>query len=397
MKNVEKISDPMVGALKCNMIETNGDTRRRILVVLGSLGVGGTETWFVNVVRRTRMRVFQYDFLLHSHQSSVYESEVMEYGCRVFRCDMRRKFDWYRRDFPKLVAEAGGYHAIHCNPHHFSALPLFFARQVGIPVRICHSHLDDRPLRRNNSIIRTAMLMAAECAIRVSATHRVACSSIAGEALYGRRWSRGNNESSIIRCGLDYTRFKHPVTGDIRSELGLHADTLLVSHVGRFYAQKNHRLIVSLAESLCPKTPQLHFLLVGTGPEFASIAAIVREKELTENVHFLGERHDVHALLRQSDAFVFPSLCEGLGLAALEAQAAGLPCVLSDGVPSDAAVCSDLVQFVPLDAPIEIWADALMQGLSRGKGDVDRNVDEIMSGPFGVDSSVAALERLYAS
>ena len=126
-----------------------------------------------------------------------------------------------------------------------------------------------------------------------------------------------------------------------RKKLGLGPKDILLVHVGRFARQKNHTGLLRVFERISKVQPTAHLLLIGTGPELPKIKALQTRLNLEHSVHFLGPREDTSQLLAQSDIFLFPSLNEGFGMAALEANAAGL-CVVGSEIPGlAAAVCQN--------------------------------------------------------
>jgi glycosyltransferase involved in cell wall biosynthesis len=172
---------------------------------------------------------------------------------------------------------------------------------------------------------------------------------------------------------------------------------LVIAHTGRFVEQKNHSFLIDIALEVTKRQPNSRFLLIGEGPLRPAIEQKAARLGLRENVVFAGLRPDIPRLLMgAADLFLFPSLSEGLGLALAEAQAAGVPCVCSDGLPPEADVAPPLVQRLSLSEPASVWAEALLAlgsrrpGLSRSEalGYVERG--------FNIQNSVAELTGIYA-
>ena len=133
-------------------------------------------------------------------------------------------------------------------------------------------------------------------------------------------------------------------------------------------------------------------MLVGTGALEEEIRAKVHSLNLDESVIFAGQRRDVNKLMQAMDVFLFPSLFEGLSIAAIEAQAAGLPVITSDAIPVEAKV-SDLFWQLPLDADPERWADTILN-LCRKHQRRDTQADIIAAG-YDIKNSVKGLEKIY--
>ena len=162
--------------------------------------------------------------------------------------------------------------------------------------------------------------------------------------------------------------FKNPQKREAyRSEFGIFEDTMVIGHVGRFFEPKNHGFIIDVFAALHQKCKNSHLVLVGDGELKEKIESKVKELSLENSVSFLGNRMDIAELLSAFDVFLFPSLWEGLPLTLIEAQAAGLPCFVSDTV-TRAIDCSNIMTYLPLDIGAQTWADTI---LSYKKKDVE--------------------------
>lgn len=140
---------------------------------------------------------------------------------------------------------------------------------------------------------------------------------------------RAENVEYVPGVGLDLSRFEQAeATVDLRKEFALDKDSKIVISVGELNRNKNQQVIIRALAQL--QDPKLHFFLVGNGPQEDYLRKLSREQGVENQVHFLGYRRDVPALLKNADVYVFPSLREGLGMASIEAMAAGLPIVTSN-------------------------------------------------------------------
>jgi glycosyltransferase involved in cell wall biosynthesis len=171
----------------------------------------------------------------------------------------------------------------------------------------------------------------------------------------------------------------------------------VIGHVGRVVHAKNHELILGITAAAVRQAADVRLLLVGDGPGRREIERIAHGLGPGRHVTFAGVRADVPNLMRGCmDAFVLPSRYEGLGLAAIEAQAAGLPCVLSDRLPDDATVCPDRVRRLSLFATPDQWASALLDGGAAPREDRQRRGREAVSrSVFTIERSVDSLMDLY--
>jgi glycosyltransferase involved in cell wall biosynthesis len=179
---------------------------------------------------------------------------------------------------------------------------------------------------------------------------------------------------TVVNNGIETERFAFSpeVRSQVRGELGL-GDELVLGHVGRFVPQKNHDFLMDIFAETAKRSPEVKLLLMGTGPLEDQVRRKVNELGLTDRVHFLGVRSDVNRILQAVDVFVLPSLYEGLGIVAVEAQATGVRCVISDTVPTVCAM-TDLVEFAALSESPAHWADVILRDCGSDRADHTREI-----------------------
>jgi glycosyltransferase involved in cell wall biosynthesis len=363
-----------------------------VLHVLGQMNPGGVENWLLNVFRTPDRRLVRHDVMVHQAAEGAYDAELRELGIGIHHNTEFRSVTRYYRRFREIAA-AARYDVVHSHVHHYSAIVLACAAALGIPVRIAHSHNDTQTVDRTAGIARRAYLTAMRALLQISATKGVACSRVAAAALFGEHWQRAGCE--LLYYGIDSVRFgglsdRLPV----RTEFQIPADAEILIHVGRFDHQKNHALLVDAFAVLARRRPVV-LLLVGGGPLEESIRARVRDLGVQDRMRFCGRRADVARLLSAADAFVFPSHHEGLPLSCLEAQAAGLPLVLSDRITPEVVVVPERVTMLPLGSA-ETWANGIEVAL-RQRPDREGGQTAVARSPFDIRRSTESLLALYAA
>jgi glycosyltransferase involved in cell wall biosynthesis len=236
----------------------------------------------------------------------------------------------------------------------------------------------------------------ARLAIRKFANGALACSEAAGDALFGEGWERSLN-GRVLYCGINVEHFRvKPDRGAIRGSLGIPSDAVVIGHVGRFVAEKNHEFWLEIAEAYGRKNPRAHFLLLGDGPLWKEMKGRAAASPMAERFHLLGTRYDVAELLGAMDGFLFPSRVEGLGVALVEAQAAGLPCIFSDLIPPEVDICPDILCRMPLKDSAEQWAKAVERTLSRVTAGVRAAAfTAVEASRFNLARSLDELENYY--
>lgn len=228
------------------------------------------------------------------------------------------------------------------------------------------------------------------------ATGGLAVSRSAAEDLFGANWE-SDARWRILRLGIDLSPFRESVDrAKTRAELGIPENAYVIGHVGRFSAEKNHSFLVDIATEVARRKENTWLLLVGDGPLRSRIEKQVATVKMRSRTLFAGTRNDTARLMEAIDVFVFPSLYEGLPLALVEAQAAGVPCVVSDVIGPEVDVLPSLVHRVSLRKPASLWADQTIaaqessQRISRKEA-----LAAAESGPLNIANSIKDLERFY--
>jgi glycosyltransferase involved in cell wall biosynthesis len=369
---------------------------RRILHVLSGLAYGGIEMWLLNVMRATDRGHHPMDFLVLTDQSGECEDEVRALGGRVIRCPHPRQPWLVARRFREALRTEGPYAVVHSHVHHYSGFMMRLAAHEGVPVRVVHSHNDTRAFEARRRWPRQLYLSLMKRWIRRYATDRIAVSGESAEDLYGASWAAEKN-CEIIYCGLDFAPFAAIADRrELLAALGLPADALVIGHVGRFFWRKNHAYLLDVAAEVFAREPRARLLCLGDGPLKHEIQGKARAMGIAERILFAGSRTDVPLLMKTvMDVFVLPSHHEGLSLATLEAQAAGLPCVLADGLTREGDVLPQLIHRLPLDAPAAKWAECLLQIAGRAPMRREGALDAMSESEFSIQRSVTRLLQVY--
>lgn len=368
----------------------------RILHIVGAMNVGGAETWLMHVLRKNNPQRFQMDFLVHTEASCAFDDEIRALGYRIIPC-LNLSRPWtYARNFRRILKEYGPYEIVHSHVHHFSGFVLKLARSAGVPVRIAHSHIDTSPVDRRSNWRRRGYLELSKHWIKRHATTRLACCSDAAMSLFGDNW-KNDSRTQLLYCGIDLEPYTKAVdSAAVRAELGIPADAFVIGHVGRFMEQKNHDFIIEVAAEVVRKIPEARLLLLGSGPLQAAIKEKAERLGIERNTIFAGIRRDVVRLLSTMDAFLFPSLWEGMPLSIVEAQAAGIPCFVSDVISTESYAVKPLLTPLSLSCSASVWAERILavpgtqHPISRSQA-----LSLIQQSSFNIEKSIHDLQAVY--
>jgi glycosyltransferase involved in cell wall biosynthesis len=354
----------------------------------------GVETWLMHALRRADRQRLEMDFLVHTDQPCAYDEEILGRHSRILRCTAPRHSPLYAQEIVRLFGQHH-YDAVHSHVHHFSGYLLWLARRAGVPLRIAHSHSDTSRQDAGAGWARGAYVRLAKHWIRACATDLVAASRVAGRALFGVDWDTDARQR-VLHCGIDLAPFRDtPAREAARAALGIAPGELVVGHTGRFAAPKNHRFLAEIAAETALRHSSVRLLLIGDGPERTAMEQKLRDLNLLGKTIFAGARPDVPDRMQAMDVFLFPSLWEGLPLTVLEAQAAGLPCVISDIISRETDVAPGLVRRVPLTAGAGHWAAEVLAAAHQPAVNRAVALRAVEQSSFNILHSMEELYGLY--
>ena len=356
----------------------------RVLYVHGGrLCRGGTEAYLMNYYRHLDRRVLQLDFAVHGFERGVYEDEIEAMGGRVYPVPVKSR-DWLgNRRALRALFESGRYRIVHSHMDAMNAVVLRQAMECGIPVRISHSH-NTRHQTQNR--LKLILNDYEKKRLPRYATDLCACSEPAGTWLYG------NAAFTVLRNAIDTGRYRYDPTAREKMRAALGAEgRFVVGHVGRFHFQKNHDFLLEIFRCLRRSHPEAMLMLVGDGERRPELEEKIKKYGLEKDVLLTGNRPDVPALLLAMDVFLFPSLFEGLGIALLEAECTGLPCVASDAVPEEASI-TNTVHYLALEQPPSVWAEAVWRAGELPRAD---RSEEVRAAGYDIGGQAEKLQRFY--
>lgn len=362
----------------------------RVLHVIPSMDRGGAETFIMNIYRHIDRSKLQFDFLLYTDQDSAYNDEIRALGGKIFSVSARNKgFLKNRLAVDEFFRTHPEYRIVH---QHVSSLtyvtPLTCAHKYGVPVRIVHCH----NTREAGSSLHHYLHLWNQRTLKSYATDYFACSEAAARWLCGKEQYKAG-KYAVINNAIEADRFVYDpeLRGKMRLALGVE-NKFVVGHVGRFFYQKNHAFLVDIFKVVHDHHPEAVLLLVGDGELREEIEMKIRDLGLQDFVIMAGVRSDIPDLLQAMDVFVVPSHYEGLCIALIEAQAAGLSCLASASIPVDAAI-TGLVEMIALDKGAEFWAEKVNRVFDHQER--GNTLDQIIAQGYDVGEVARHLQDLY--
>jgi glycosyltransferase involved in cell wall biosynthesis len=344
-----------VGATGSPIMADNIEKPIRVLHVLQRMEAGGSQAFLMNLYRNIDRSKIQFDFLVEYKQRQFYDDEIEKLGGRIFRSSFHEDYNPYRfKHFLKqFFANHPEYRVVHCHAYTIGAWVLRAAYEAGIPVRIAHSHNNNMTLE---PLLPFKLIMRRR--FPAYATELMAASTEAGNFLFGKL------PFIVVRNAIDISSFcfDQTVRDQVRSELGFTDNDFVIGNVGRLEQQKNQKFLLDVFSELQKKQPNARLLMVGNGSLREELTVRATNLGIADRITLLSNRSDMDRLYQAMDVFVLPSLFEGLGIVAIEAQSAGLPTICSKGVAEDANV-SPLFQRVPLEDGPSAWVRAIVDNV----------------------------------
>lgn len=364
---------------------------KKILHVVYAMNLGGIESWLMHLYRKVAKEQLQFDFLVNIQNDGVFDDEIKKLGGEIIFGEHYKNPIKQYIHLTKIFRSRDKYSAIHIhNLESASIIHLALRNKSEVPI-IMQSHNDFNKRLHKKSIIEKVWLRYNKIYVNKFFRNRIAVSKSAGKSLFKKNFK-------IIPIGEDFTAYQDQKTLLKKLDFGFKKDDVVISHIGRFFLEKNHLFLLKLFLELKKRNNHsFKCLLIGEGPKQRECIEFVNKHNLKEDVLFLNSRRDVPSILKDvSDLFVFPSIYEGLGLAAVEAQAAGLPVVCSSTIPNEAIIIPELVKKIDLNADIDLWVNQIEKHYENNKNySKEKALKQIMKSNLNIEVGEKQLIELW--
>ncbi|PSA97674.1 glycosyltransferase family 1 protein [Bacillus halotolerans] len=371
------------------------NSQQRVLHVLGGMNRGGAETMVMNLYRKMDRSKVQFDFLTYRNDPCAYDEEILSLGGRLFYVPSIGQSNplTFVKNVRNIIKENGPFSAVHAHTDFQTGFIALAARLAGVQVRVCHSH--NTSWKTGFNWKDRLQLMVFRRLILAYATELCACGEDAGRFLFGRS-NMERKRVHLLPNGIDLDLFSPAgQAADEKKARGIASDRLIIGHVARFHEVKNHAFLLKLAVHLKKRGVRFQMILAGDGPLREQMEEEARRLNLLSDVLFLGTEEHIHELMRTFDVFVMPSLYEGLPVVLVEAQASGLPCIISDTITEKVDTGLGLVKRVSLSKPMDIWAETIVRAAAAGRPKRELVKDTLAKLGYDARRNVGALMNLY--
>lgn len=366
----------------------------RILQVMGGMNRRGAESFIMNIYRKIDRTHVQFDFLVYTNEKQDFEDEITTLGGRVIHMPCSSGIGALRSipQIKRIIRTYGPYKAIHAHTLYNICYSMLAARSVPEMLRISHSHSTKN--RLTAGFFQRAYEWMSRSIIRHYTQVMVACGENAGEFLFGSKFRK---EGIILKNGVDLDKHcshNENAIAAIKGAYGL-TDKLVIGSVAHFYEIKNHVFMVEIAKALKSNGTKFKMLFIGRGGLIEKIRKNVIDCDLQNEVIFLGTRTDINDLMYCFDVFLMPSHFEGNPVTLVEAQAAGLPCVITNSITDEMDMGLGLIHKCSLSSSASQWTDTIVEAAKHRC--MDENEIRKRIAACGYDAQITAdqMQQLY--
>lgn len=381
----------------------------RVLHVLGNTNLGGAESRIMDLYRHTDRNRVQFDFLVHSGEEGFFEKEIRELGGRIFRVPRFRIYNYfsYRKALKEFFQKHHEFALVQGHMTSTAAIYLPIAKKAGVKKTAAHARSAGVDKGLKGTMTRFFRRNLAD-----KADYLFTCSELAGISVYGEKAVR-EGKTIFIPNAIDCAGFTFDPEKrkKMREELGL-TDALIIGHVGRFHYAKNHEYLLRVFAELCRMSAgaggstaetgadqKYHLILLGEGPLMEDTRKLAEELGVADRVHFLGNHKNIADYYQAMDYFVYPSRYEGMPGTIVEAQASGLPCLMSDTICRE-VIATELVETMSIEEEPKAWAEVLQQridALVSKQENREKYAAKMAAAGFDVQAQAERMMRFYES
>ena len=355
----------------------------RVLHVVRRMNIGGLENIVREIILNADRKAVICDCLIFDTGDADYEKELSNAGVRVFKLSKPSRLKWnVYRELKAFLVQNNEYDIVHTHMAFSNGIVALAAKKSGIKCVVSHSHGvclpgEGKSIRKIYEFAMRKMMCAYSKGL-------LACSQEAGEYLFGKKEFRKRGRIFINGIELNKYSFNSVQRMEIRKKLGC-SSSIVLGTVGSLVRAKNQKKIIDIVYEM--RHEPIVALLVGDGPLKEELLQYATDKKVMNKIIFLGKQRNVVPYLQAMDVFIFPSVSEGFGIALIEAQANGVPCVVSDNIQNEAKIASN-IETVGVESNTEEWVNAVKKAVAIGRVnntillekhgmDLDKNCDEL--------------------
>lgn len=356
----------------------------KVLQVIGSMNIGGAETFLMNVIRKIDKEKFEFVLVCYGDESFDYEPEINKYNIKIKRIG-KPNVVGYKKHYNEIkeLIKFEKPDVVHVHTYYNSGITILAAKKCKVPVRITHSHSTKSNVSEN--LIYKIYTFIMKRLINSCSNVFLACGKDAGKALFDKK-----NKFEVIYNGIDVDKFiyNEEYRKNKRNELKINDDIFLIGHVGRYCPVKNHMLLIDIFEQYLKVNNDAKLVLIGDGEERVNVEEKIQKYDIQDKVIICGKRLDVNELYNAMDLFLFPSLFEGFPVTLIETQINGLQ-TLASNVIDGTVKQTNFIEFFDINQPIENIIELIEKNRKM------REINSLEVEKFDINNTIRCLEKYY--
>lgn len=328
---------------------------KRVAVIMGKMHSGGKKNLVMEYYRHIDRNRYQFDFICDDDSNAIPDEEIEALGGRVYRVAPYQKIWKHMADLNRIFKE-NKYEIMHAYDNLMNLFPLLIAKKHGVKVRISES-ISTGNKGEAQIVVKYALKPFAE----VATNYLMANSTESAVFQFGQKtWDSGKVAMFKTVIDAEGNAFNAEVRKAKREQMGWKDDEMILGFIGRFVAQKNPIFLMEIMGEIHTMEPKAKLVVVGHGPMEDKIRAKAEELGLGDSFCFVGKTEDIKPLYNAFDAFLLPSLYEGMPVVGVEAQCTGLPTIMADTITTETTACS-LAHYLPLGIGAKGWAEKVLE------------------------------------
>lgn len=365
--------------------------KSKIFYILDNLNIGGVQTVLMNTIKNLDHDSFEIDVVsFDSHCEEDHEEELKKMGIKLIKIPkFGLNYFKYIYTLYRTIKENGPYSIVHSHLHLNNGIVLLVSALCRVPLRISHSHSIKRTDSKE-SIFKKIFESLMKFLINRFSNKMISSSLDAGYYLYGE--NEFDLNGTILQNGIDLEQFKFSKDARYKNRIKFSLENkVVIGNIASLRVIKNQVFLLELLKRILKDEKNAVLLLIGEGIEKNNLLIKAQELGIDDKVFFLGNRLDIPELLCAMDIFILPSLSEGLGIVSIEAQANGLPVIISDGVPNE-VIINNNVKKLHLNDSINKWSKATLELVGKRTGSVN---SELYKAGYDISNYKYSINNIY--
>lgn len=364
----------------------------RVLHMIGSLGIGGSQAFIMAIYRKIDRSKIQFDFIIDHPEGVHHVDEIEKLGGKVYTFKNFKGYNFIsvRKEWDDFFSSHPEYKILHCHTRSYASIFIPIAKKHGLKV-IIHSHSDS-----NGSGLVSLYKDLLQFPLRFQADYYMACSKKAGEWLFGKKIC-SSNKFFIAKNAIDIERFlfSKENRNKIRKQYNIE-DKFVLGFLARVSTEKNPLFAIEVMKELLNYKPDSIFLFVGDGELLVKTKEKTYELGIVDKVIFTGALSNVGELLSAMDYYILPSAWEGLGISLIEAQTSGIKCICSSAIPSEAFIIDENIKKLDVDAGANAWAKEIANTDLCDRENTESVPNRIKKSGFDIENNSKYFSDFYS-